>query len=693
MKLPKPLETFPLTSDWVSFRQPGVARIRSGRVELGQGISSALIRIAAAELGLEEEQIELVAGDTRCVPDEGPTVGSLSIEVGGMAMRYAASAARWECLSRAATLLQASAPELEIDSGRILKDGSDTGLSFWSLAGTEDLSGSVADYADPLGRAGDVTRPSSTRRAHLLERLRGNVFIHDLHFPDMLHGRMIHPPFGMSGLASCPADTGAVDGDGVHLFRNGSLIGVVSADEHSAARVADRLRAQLIWQRPEGGETAMAATPENRSETVLDIGTLPQSEPTSRVSLARPCLAHASIGACCAVALFDGQAMQVWTHSQGVFALRGALARVLGLTPENVSVRHVPGAGCYGHNGADDVALDAALLAREHAGRYVRVVWARSDEFQTGPVSPAMQTMVSGWLSEDGEIQAIDVAVESPSHSTRPQGEQAPNLRAAAFMSEPIALTPAVDPPLAAGGGSDRNAIPIYHAGTKLVQKHVVLDPPYRPSAFRGLGAQVNLAAIEGLIDDLAGQAGVSPVAFRLAHLQDPRAKAVIEAVDDMAARVDGSTDNARGIGFGRYKNTSGYCACIAEVSIDEDVRVRNIWAAVDVGEVLDDSGVRNQIEGGIVQALSVALLEEVKFEDGSNVTVSWDDYPILGFDSVPDIEIRILDRENEHPLGCGEIAMGPTTAALLNAVTAGLGKRPGALPLTRENLVALLSE
>lgn len=694
MKLPKPLETSPMTADWVSFRQPGVARIFSGRVELGQGISSALVRIAAAELSLEDEQIELVAGDTGHVPNEGPTVGSLSVEVGGMAMRYATSAARWECLSRAATLLQASACDLDIQDGVVLKDGLDTGLSYWSLAGDEDLSGSIAEFADPRrGDKGNAKRPSLTRRANLLERLRGNVFIHDLTFPDMLHGRMIHPPFGTTGLASPPADTAVPGGEGIHLFRNGSLVGVVSRDEHDAARAAERLRVKLRWHKPKAADPFVPVKPDLRSEAVLDNGPLPQGKPTSLVSLARPCLAHASIGSCCAIALYEQQSLKIWTHSQGVFALRDGLARVLGLEAGNVLVHHVPGAGCYGHNGADDVALDAALLAREHAGQPVRVIWARSDEFQTGPVSPAMTTLARGWLSEDGAIEGVEVSVESPAHSTRPQGARAPNLRAAAFMSDPIDLSPAIDPPQAAGGGSDRNATPIYRADRMLVTKHLVVDPPYRPSAFRGLGAQVNIAVIEGLMDELAGHAGLDPVTFRLGNLQDPRAKAVIEAVHDMAALTGGGDATARGIGFGRYKNSSGYCACIAEVSIDEDVRVTKIWAAIDVGEVVDDSGVRNQIEGGIVQALSVALCEEVKFEDGTNITFGWDDYPILGFDRVPDIEITILDRGDEHPLGCGEIAIGPTTAALLNAVTNGLGRRPGALPLTRENLVSMLSE
>ena len=516
---------------------------------------------------------------------------------------------------------------------------------------------------------------------------------HDLVFADMLHGWIVHPPFGATGLQASEAEVRAISGNDIGLFLNGLIIGVTAPDEHVVAKAATRLRDGLEWQIPAQADPNSVLSSRDARETVFDTGPLPEVPPTAQVSLTRPCIAHASIGACCAIAHFSGKSLQVWSHSQGVFALRDALAEILCLSPQDVVVRHVPGAGSYGHNGADDVALDAALLARANPGRHIRVIWSRSDEFLVGPLSPAMKTSARAWLSSEGDLESIDISVTSPAHSTRPLAATAPNLRAAAYLSTPTAIQDAIDPPTLAGGGSERNATPLYAALSTQVRKHVVRDVPYRPSAFRGLGDQVNVAVIEGVMDELAGCANVDPVSFRLAHLRDPRARAVVERARDMAKGLDCDDGRARGLGFARYKNTSGYFAIVVEVLIDEDIRPTRIWAAADMGEVIDICGAQSQIEGGILQSLSIALIEEIKFDSGKNVTRGWEDYPILEFDSLPDIQIAIANQASEPPLGCGEITMGPTTAALLNAVARGLGVRPSALPITRENLVRALSE
>lgn len=692
MTLPKPIDNHPMTAQWMSFDKDQRVTIFSGRVELGQGVSSALVRIAASELRLHEDQIELVTGDTSRVPNEGSTVGSLSIQVGGMAVRNAASAARWECLTRAAELLQARPSQLHVESGAILKDGLDTGLTYWTLTEDAPLRGRVADFTKPDGQMDQSAKRSLPRRTDMLERLRGKVFIQDLAFPDMLHGRMVHPPFGAVALESSAEDVTRWLGDAVDVFRDGMLIGVTSEQEHRAAFAAERLRNRLAWQKSEQANPESALHRGDAGETVSESGRLPDVEPTARVTLTRPCIAHASIGSCCAVALFQDNTLQIWSHSQGVFSLRESLSAVLDLPIENVTVKHVPGAGCYGHNGADDVALDAALLARECPHRHVRVIWSRSDEFQSGPLSPAMKTTAVAWLSNSGTLDAFRVSVRSPGHSTRPIGAAAPNLRAAAFMATPKPIGPSKDAPFEIGGGSERNGIPIYTAKALRLEKHHITEIPYRPSALRGLGAQVNVAVIEGLMDELAQLAISDPIAFRLAHLEDERARAVIETARDLSGGLDCPDGHARGLGFARYKNSSGYFACIVELRIDEEVTPIQVWAAADVGEVIDISGTKNQLEGGIMQTLSIVLREGVMFQNGINATLGWEDYPILGFDYVPEIKISVLNQPSEPPLGCGEIAIGPTTAAVINASTVGLGIRPNAMPLSRENLVALLS-
>ena len=693
MTLPKPILAHPMTAQWIAFERPGRVTVLTGRVEFGQGVSAALIRLAAGELGLAEDRVDLVSGATDRVPDEGPTVGSLSVQQGGMSVRLAASAARWECLSRAGKLLQVAPEVLEIEGGAVVKDGLETGLDYWSLTAEAALAGKVEQYAAPLPPTLRPPPETTSRRADVLARLRGERFIQDLVFPDMLHGRMIQPPFGTKGLGTSEDEIGGLAGAGVKIFRDGALVGVTGADEHRVAAAANRLREGLDWDRTPLAEPLSALDMESTEpEAVVTAGSLPEAAPAVSVSLSRPCVAHASIGSCCALARFEGGRLYVWSHSQGVFGLRGALARVLGLEPDAVTVRHVPGAGCYGHNGADDVALDAALLARVNPGRHVRVLWARADEFRAGPLSPAMRSGVRAWLGDGGRIEGMEVSVTSPPHSSRPAGAEAPNLRSGAYMAAPVPLEPPKDPPATSGGGADRNGKPCYDVPALSVLKRSVTGTGYRPSALRGLGAQVNVAAIEAAMDELAETAGTDAFDFRLAHLSDPRARSVIEKVREISGGLDGGGERTRGLGFARYKNASGYCAVVAELEIGDDIRCTKLWAAADVGEVVDRTGAMKQVEGGMLQALSITLHEGVRFEGGEIATERWDDYPILGFDEVPDIEVGIIDRPEEPPLGAGEIAAGPTTAALLNAAARGLGVRPVEMPLTRETLLRLLS-
>lgn len=689
MNLPKPVQDHPKTAQWVAFRNQR-AEVRTGRVDLGQGMSAAMVRIAATELGLDADQIVLVSGDTALVPDEGSTVGSLSVQVGGMSLRHATSAAKWECLERASALLQTQADALGVDKGTILKDGLDTGLSYWTLTEQAALEGHIADYSRPLSPEDRGAPEGVSRRDDMLGRLRGEVYIHDMVFPDLLHGRIVHAPFAAEGLTNEDDAIADMAGPGVELFRDGLVIGVTGPSEHDVTKSATRLRERLNWTLTVLDDPEVGLQASDAAETTHADGELPATTAAAEVTLMRPCIAHASIGACCALARFGDGALQVWSHSQGVFALRESLAAVLGLSPAKITVRHVPGSGCYGHNGADDVALDAALLARANPERHVRVIWARSDEFQTGPLSPAMVTQAKGWLSPSGELAGMAVTTTGPGHSTRPLGAAGPNLQAASRLSTPTPIQDSKDPPHAVGGGSDRNATPLY-AGPVQVAKRMITYTPYRPSALRGLGAQVNTAVIEGLMDELAQTASIDPITFRLANLQDPRARDVVERVGEMAQGLESVEGRARGLGFSRYKNSSGYFAVIVEVDIDESVRPTKVWAAADVGEVVDPSGSRNQIEGGILQSLSIALCEGVRFADGANATHSWEDYPILGFDMIPDVEIALADRPADPPLGCGEIATGPATAAVLNAVAQGIGVRPSSLPLSRENLARML--
>jgi len=385
----------------------------------------------------------------------------------------------------------------------------------------------------------------------------------------------------------------------------------------------------------------------------------------------------------------------VWCHSQSIFPLRSDLAQTLGVEPAAVTVVHGEGAGCYGHNGADDVALDAALLARALPGRPVRLQWMREDEFGWEPYGSAMVVKTRATLDDKGCVTDWQFDVWSYPHSARPGAKDGVSLLAASYLAQPPRIAAPGNPPLPAGG-SHRNAIPIYDFAQQCITNHLVTRSPLRVSALRSLGAHVNVFAIESFMDELAHAAGADPVEFRLRHLKDARARAVIETVVQKSGwreRSQAGGARGRGIGFARYKNLGSYVAVVAEVDVEAELRVTRAWAAVDVGLVINPDGVINQIEGGIIQAASMTLKEEVRFDRDGIVSRTWDDYPVMTFAEAPDVEVTLLDRPDLPPLGAGEGAAGPTAAAIANAVFAALGARVRELPLTRTRVIAALAQ
>ena len=687
MNIPPPLATFPLVSQWITFSADGVG-VLSGRVELGQGITTALIQIAADELDVPVAAIRMTQGHTGLSPAEGPTVGSLSVTFGGQAVRLAASAARMLMLKHAAGLLQSQVADLSVQDGLILKAGLDTGLSYAGLADAVDLAQPAMDHAAPKSADQRRVAGTSVPRVDLEARLLGGYLLHDLELPGMWHGRVIQPPALNATLRAVPSAP-----QGVELVREGQFLAVVAAQEYTALAAARKLAEQVDWVMPpvvgvhpiDGLDGAIA-----ESETLYDSPDLGAGVTEISVSVTKPVIAHASIGPSCAVAQWEGDALTVWAHSQNVFALRTSLGQVLGHPAEKITVIFVPGAGCYGHNSSDDVALDAALMARA-TGRPVRALWQRQDEFLHAPFNPAMRTRMTARLDAAGRIVSFEAQVTSQPHSTRPVGPDEPNLRAQQFLPDAMPMGPGNDAPQPQGG-ADRNAVPGYAIPAVRVVRERPTFVPYRHSAMRGLGAFTNVIALEQLMERCAEAAGQDSVAYRLAHLDDPRARAVIEAAVAMVGPKDSAEGVGYGLGYARYKNSAGYMACIARVVVGDGVRVTDIWSAADVGEAISPDGTINQLEGGIVQAVSWALKEEVGFSGGQNLTQSWEDYPILRFSEVPRLHTRLIGPQDAAPLGAGEISSGPAGAAVVNAVRAALGANPDRLPLTRQALVTLLS-
>ena len=443
-------------------------------------------------------------------------------------------------------------------------------------------------------------------------------------------------------------------------------------------------------------ETLLTSLPSVDEKVVSQGNALPSSlRVTQRYS--KPYIAHASIGLACALAepmlhSANKAGLTVYTHSQGVFKLRQEIAAALGISIDILDVVHRPGAGCYGHNGADDVAFDAAFLAH-HLQVPVRVQWTRQDEMSVSPVGSASLIELHAGLNEQGQITDWQAQVWSHSHLNRPGWLPGINLLGA-WALDPKAPRPVQKDQVLPTGGGLRNIIPYYDLPALDVMHHFVPEGPLRVSALRSLGGFANTFAIESFMDELAESATVDPLDFRFRHLTDPRAKHVLQVTADAAkwgARGEGLNGHGYGIAFGRYKNHAGYCAVAVQIEVGESIRVQQVWCTVDAGRIVHRDGLLNQIEGGLLQAISWTLKESVTWGPEGITSNSWDTYPILGFDEIPQLHIDLVEATDQPSIGAGEVAAGPLAAAIANAVTHALGVRPRHLPLTPDRLLQLI--
>jgi CO/xanthine dehydrogenase Mo-binding subunit len=684
-------------SQWLRIRADGTIEVRSGKVEIGQGILTALAQIAAEELDVSPARILMVNARTDRSPDEGVTSGSLSIQESGTALRHACAEARALLLEAAARKLGAPVESRTVSDGEVVAPGG-ARTAYWAFAEADLLEREATATPEPKPASRHLTVGRSMPRIDLPDKVYGRPrFVHDLVLPNMLHGRVLRPPSPAAVLDTLE-DGAALRVPGVvGIVRNGSFVGILAESEHAAVAALEQLGKFAGWRDrpslPDERDIAgwIKSQPTERRLVDERTAAVPaQPVTTRRARYTRPFIAHASLGPSCALAQWTGGRLHVWTHSQGIYNLRADLALALALRPDDIVVEHREGAGCYGHNGADDVAFDAALLAREAGGRPVRVQWSRADELTWSPMGPAMLVDVEADVEADGTIAAWRQEIWSNGHSTRPGRAQSPALLAARHLAQASELPLAIDPPLAAGGGAERNAVPLYDFPARRILGHRVLEMPVRTSALRSLGAFANVFAIESFLDELAAELGEDPVAYRLKHLRDPRACAVIEAAARRAGwgRESPREGYGRGIGFARYKNTGAYCAVVAEVEAEREIRARRLVVAIDAGLVINPDGIANQIEGGAIQATSWTLREAVRFDRTHITSASWDEYPILRFSEVPAVEVEIVAGGGLPALGAGEAAQGPTAAAIGNAVYAALRVRVRDLPITAERIL-----
>jgi CO/xanthine dehydrogenase Mo-binding subunit len=698
--LPPTLAANPRLGDWLHISSDGVVEIRSGKVELGQGVLTALAQVAAEELDVDVARIEMTAATTDLSPDEGLTAGSLSIQHSGAALRQVCAEVRDVYIGIAADKLAVPKEALTIEDGQIAAPNG-AATSYWELADDTLLDRAASGDAVPKPVTAYHIVGTNVARLDLPDKLTGQPrYVHDLTLDGMVYGRVVRPP--SRGATLRDIDTGPTeDLPGViAVVRDGNFLAVVAEHEETALRAADLLRRDAVWdQRPtlpdEDALPAFLSSAPTDTTVIADVGQQPRSgvARSLNASYHRPYLAHGSIGPSCAVAVAAHDGLQIWTHSQGVHMLRREIARELAIPQDRLVVRHVEGAGCYGHNGADDAAMDAAVLALAVPGRPVQVVWSRSDELSWSPLGPAGVVRISADCAPDGDVLSWRHEIWSGSFISRPGMTPNPAFLATSHRAGGEEIRSAGEPPQERGGGASRNAVPGYAFPAYEVVNHLLTTMPLRTSALRSLGAHLNVFAVESFMDELAAEAGRDPVEFRLAHLSDPRARAVLEHVVRQSDWESWTPADAvgHGVGYARYKNTSAYCAVVAEVEAVQEVRVRRLTVAVDAGLVINPDGAANQIEGGAIQSTSWTVKERVRFDRFTVTSDTWETYPILRFSEVPAVDVDFLPGADNPPLGVGECAQGPTAAAIANAVSDALGVRVRSLPLTPEQIVAAM--
>jgi nicotinate dehydrogenase subunit B len=692
---------------WIRLEPDETVTVFTGKAELGQGIITALAQIAADELDIGFDNIRIVSADTSRGPDEQYTFGSQSVEQSGSAIRAASAQARGILLAAAARRFGARPDDLRTKAG-IIASPDGKRATFWEVASADPdlLKGDITGAAAPKKPSDYSIVGKSINRIDLPGKLTGAPsYVQDMRLPGMVFAIVVRPPrYGAKLVSLDEAAVRSLPGV-VAVVRDGNFLAVAAKREEQAIVARNALASAAHW-------TGDAVTLPDiadlhgelkrfRAETII-VGAAGQSEPVpgqvKRVSgeYTRSYVSHASIGPSCAVAWLKDSRMTVWSHTQGVFPLRGDLAKVLGMNNGEVDVIHTPGAGCYGHNGADDVALDAALVARAVAGAPVKLQWMRDEEFAWAPFGPGMAMRVEAALTSDGRIADWSYDLWSNSHAMRPGQADGVNLLAAWDLSTPFVKSPAPHIPQPFGDG-DRNAVPFYELPRKEIRNHLLLDAPVRNGSFRTLGAHGNIFAIESFMDELADVAGIDPLSFRLLHLRDPRAHAVLQAAADKAGWTPGKKGDGRrgrGLAFCRYKSIGMYAAAVVDVEVDRKtgvIKVHRVVMAADVGLVVNPDGAKNQLEGGIVQAISLTLKEQVGFDRREVTSRDWSGYPILTFPEVPSIEVVLMER-SDPSLGAGEGALPPTSAALANAFADATGRRLRELPMTPKRVKASLS-
>src|SRR5689334_9894944 len=677
----------------------------NGHVDLGTGIRTALGQIVAEELDVSFARVVVVLGDTSRVPNQGATIASETIQITAVPLRKAAAQARQFLVARAAARLEIPITDIIVEDG-LIRGKDNRSISYGELIAGETIQLELADDIPVKSADAYTIVGQSVPRVDLPAKATGElVYVHDVRIPGMLHGRVVRPPYagvdvgdfiGNSLIAVDESSVRDIPGL-VAVVRLGDFVGVVAVREENAIKAAAQL--QVSWKPTptlpdlKDIETALRANP-SVPRTLIDKGNVDAAIAGAARPMPRtyiwPYQMHASIGPSCAVADYQDDHTRVWSGTQNPHHLRTELARLIHRREAEIEVIRMEAAGCYGRNCADDVSADAVLLSRA-VGKPVRVQLTREQEHAWEPKGTAQLMDVNGGLNADGSVAAYDFATRYPSN-------HAPTL--ALLLTGRIAPTPAVYEM------GDRTAIPPYDYDNLRVVAHD-MPPIVRASWLRGVSALPNTFAHESWIDECADEAGVDPIEYRLRYLKDPRAIDLVNAVAERAGwkprpmredkQAEGDIVRGRGFAYALYVHSkfpgygAAWSAWIADVAVNKatgDVSVTRVVAGQDSGLMINPDGVRHQIHGNVIQSTSRALMEEVSFDRTSVTAREWGAYPIIKFPEVPEIDVLMLPRQDQPPLGVGESASVPSAAAIANAIFDATGVRFRELPFTPERIL-----
>ena len=701
-------------SNWFNFDKNNVLQVYSGKIDIGQHISSTLALISSKITGINYDQVEIIKLNTDISPNEGKTASSLSVPDSGSAIKAASFTLRKSFLKYSLQTLKVDVDEIIFDNGIIKDINSNRSVSYWDFANTKEFNELIIpeEFDENEIKEFNYKNNQKIETKTIHDIVSGKYsYVHDLKFPKMLHARIIRPPNYYSKFVKIinEIEDKLIELD-IKLIVKGSFLAILSPDEFLVVKYLEIIKQNIVWEelRDLSHNNIYKSLKENDRDTLLvksggqafyeAIPIIKDFKDKSCTTLTseykKGYLMHGPIGPSAACSIFSNNKFTIYSHSQALYDLKLSCSEYFGVDPENVTLKFIPGSGCYGHNGADDVAFEAGLLSKEFPDTHVLLKWTRQDEHCWEPYGSASLNKLTGVINDKGKIIYWSNEVFSDTYMTRPSNTELDNFISYKLVNNHFVKRKS-SPKTNAHMGIHRNLDPLYDFGETRLVKNLVHDLPLRTSALRTLGAFSNVVALECFINEIAKTKNIDPFEIRINHLSDERAIGVIKNLRDQMTKEIQKEGLHRGIGFSRYKNSAAFCAVGVELKVNDDLEIKliNAWISVDAGEVAYEDGIKAQVEGGFIQAASWSLYEEVKFDTKEIISIDWDTYQIIGFDNIPNIKTDVLDKEGLPYLGVGEVVAGPTGAAISNAISDALGQTIKTMPFTKEIITKELLE